>query len=103
MYQVYHSSNIVGKGGTDSNHYHIADAELDQWILDARSSADTAFRKQIYKTCLDRIIDWAVEIPNYQRKDGVIFSTERIKVDTLPTDLTPFYGWMSELYKLEMQ
>ena len=29
MYQVYHSTNIVGKGGTDSNHYHIADTDLD--------------------------------------------------------------------------
>ena len=102
MYQVYHSTNIVGKGGTDSNHYHIADEELDQWIMDARASADMAFRKQMYKACLDRIIDWAVEIPNYQRKDGVIFSTERINVDTIPKDLTPFFGWMSELYKLEM-
>ncbi len=102
MYQVYHSSNIVGKGGTNSNHYHIADAELDQWIMDARSSADMAFRKEMYKTCLDKIIEWAVEVPNYQRKEGVIFSPERVKIDTLPTDVTPFYGWMAELYKLEM-
>jgi peptide/nickel transport system substrate-binding protein len=36
MYQVYHSSGIVGQGGSDSNHYHVADPALDQLILDAR-------------------------------------------------------------------
>ena len=30
MYQVYHSSGIVGRGGSDSNHYHIADPDLDE-------------------------------------------------------------------------
>lgn len=102
MYQVYHSTNAPGLGGTDSNHYHIADEELDQWIMDARGSADMAFRKEMYKACLDRIIDWAVEIPNYQRKEGVIFSAERINLDTLPQDVTPFYTWRAELHLLEM-
>ncbi|HHU07397.1 MAG TPA: hypothetical protein GXZ59_03530, partial [Clostridiaceae bacterium] len=103
MYQVYYSTNSPGMGGTDSNHYHIADEELDQWIMDARSSADIAFRKEMYKACLDRIIDWAVEIPNYQRKEAVIFSAERINLDTLPKDVTPFYTWVAELYLLEMK
>ena len=45
MYQVYHSSNIVGKGGSDSNHYHIQSEKLDELILNARQSADQAYRK----------------------------------------------------------
>ena len=56
MYQVYHSSNVVGEGGSDSNHYHIQSAELDQMILDARTSADQAYRKEMYKACLDHRI-----------------------------------------------
>jgi len=102
MYQVYHSSNVVGEGGTDSNHYHIRDADLDQLIMDARQSDDQNYRKAIYKQALDIIIDWAVEIPTYQRQNIVIFSTVRINIDTLTPDITTFWGWQNDIELLEM-
>lgn len=102
MYQVYHSSNIVGLGGTDSNHYHIADEHLDEMILEARTSADHAFRKSTYKECLETILDWAVEIPAYQRQNAYVISTERVNIDTLTPDITTFWTWMNDLELLEM-
>ena len=77
MYQVYHSSGIVGRGGSDSNHYHIDDPTLDQLIVDARKSDDQSYRKAIYRQALDLIADWAVEIPAYQRQNSTVFSAER--------------------------
>ena len=103
MYQVYHSSNIVGvEGSSESNHYHIKDADLDKNIMDARTSADQSYRKSVYKACLDIILDWAVEIPVYQRQNCVIFSADRVKLDTVTPDVTTFYGWLSEIETLEM-
>jgi len=102
MYQIYHGNNIVGKGGTDSNHYHINDNQLNELIMEARTSDDQSFRKQVYKQCLDIIVDWAVEIPAYQRQNCIVFSTERINLDTLTPDITTFWGWMSELEALQM-
>lgn len=103
MYQVYHSNNIVGKpGSTESNHYHIADADLDAKIMAGRTSDDQAYRKSVYKECLDIIIDWAVEIPVYQRQNCIVFSTERINIDTITPDITTFWGWMSDIELLDM-
>jgi peptide/nickel transport system substrate-binding protein len=102
MYQIYHSSNVVGEGGSDSNHYHIADAEMDQLIVDARLSADQAYRKAVYKQVLDIIMDWAVELPTYNRSNLIIFSTERINVDTLTPDITTYWGWTNDIELLEM-
>lgn len=102
MYQIYHSSNIVGLGGSDSNHYHIQDATLDQLIIDARQSDDQSFRKATYKQALDIIIDWAVEIPDYQRQNCVIFSTQRINISTITPDITTFWGWLNDIELLEM-
>ena len=102
MYQVYHSSNIVGLGGSDSNHYHIQSEELDQLILDARASADQAYRKEVYKAALDEIMDWAVEIPAYQRQNIVIASTERVDIDTVTPDVTTYWGWLSEVETMNM-
>jgi len=102
MYQVYHSSNIIGKNGSDSNHYHIQDAKLDDDIIRARQSDDQAYRKTVYKEALDIIVDWAVEVPAYQRQNCVLFSTERINIDTLTPDITTFWGWMNDIELLEM-
>lgn len=102
MYQVYHSSGVVGAGGSDSNHYHIRDEQLDQLILDARKSEDQNYRKAIYKQALDIIIDWAVEIPTYQRQNCTVFSTERVNISTLTPDITTFWGWMNDIELLEM-
>lgn len=102
MYQVYHSSGIVGKGGSDSNHYHIADSELDDLIVQARKSDDQTYRKSVYKACLDLIIDWAVEVPSYQRQNIIVFSTERVNIDTVTPDITTFWGWMNDVELLEV-
>lgn len=103
MYQIYYSTNIVGMGGTDSNHYHIADSELDTLIMEARTSDDQTFRKTAYKQALDIIMDWAVEVPNYQRQNSVVFSAERLKVDTITPDITTFYKWFLEIENLELK
>jgi peptide/nickel transport system substrate-binding protein len=103
MYQVYHSSGVVGEGGSDSNHYHIRDAQLDQLIVDARKSDDQNYRKAVYKQALDVIIDWAVEVPTYQRQNSIIFSTERIAIDTLTPDITTFWGWLNDIELVEMR
>lgn len=104
MYQIYYSD--VANGGANaggSNYmYQIADPELDQMILDARASTDQTYRKAMYKACLDIVIDWACEVPVYQRKDAFVFSTERVNMDTVAKDITPFYKWLNEVDKIEL-
>ena len=99
MYQIYYSGDAAtGKKAGGSNYmYAIDDAELNKLILDARASVDQAYRKGIYKSCLDIVIDWAVEIPVYQRQNAIIFSAERVDLDTVTPDITTFYGWMMEI------
>lgn len=101
MYQVYYSTNGNGKGGTESNHYMIADDTLDELIMEARTSSDQAFRKATYKQCLDIIIDWAVEVPVYQRQNAVIMSTERVNIDTVTPDITTFWRWFRDIENME--
>ena len=103
MYQVYHSSGIIGRGGSDSNHYHIDDATLDQLIVDARKSDDQSYRKAIYRQALDLIADWAVEIPAYQRQNSTVFSAARVNLDTVTPDITTFWTWLKEIEKVAMQ
>ena len=96
MYQIYFSG-MDGKAAGGSNYmYDINDAELNKLILDARASLDQSYRKTMYKACL------AVEVPVYQRQNAVIFSTERVNMDTVTPDITTFYGWLSEIQNVEL-
>ena len=102
MTQVYSSANAHGNG-TNSNHYSVDDAELDELIKEGRSSADTELRKSIYKDAMNIIMDWGCELPLYQRKDCTVASSERIVIDTLPHDMTPYWGWYAEINTLDLQ
>ena len=115
MYQIYYSDvadagsatsgqNPLGgsKQGGSNYMYCIADPELDQLIMDARATTDQTYRKAMYKACLDIVIDWAVEIPVYQRQNCIIFSSERVDMDTVTPDITTFYGWRSEGQNVEL-
>ena len=82
--------------------YDIADADLDQLILDVRASLDQPYRKQLYKAALDIIVDWAVEVPVYQRQNAIVFSTERVKIDTVTPDITTYYNWYAEIQNIEL-
>ena len=97
MYQIYFSGDDSNAAGGSNYMYAISDPELNQLILDARASLDQTYRKAMYKACLDIIIDWAVEIPVYQRQNAIIFSTERVDMDTVTPDITTFYDWMMEI------
>lgn len=93
MYQLYHS-----EGST--NYYQINDEDLDTLIMDARQSTEQSYRKGLYKAAMEIIMDWGVEIPVYQRSDAYAVSTERVDVSSLPTDMTPYWNWKSELYNI---
>ncbi|MDR0635984.1 MAG: ABC transporter substrate-binding protein [Treponema sp.] len=101
MYQVYHSSNVIGKGSS-SNLYNIADPQLDRYIEAARASLDNAYRKEIFRSALEVILDWGVEVPVYQRQNCTIISTTRVNINTLPKDITTYWGWAAEIEKLEL-
>ena len=104
MYQVYYSD--VANGGKEpggSNYmYQIEDKDLDDMIMQARESTDQEYRKTIYRAALDKIIDWACEVPVYQRQEVTTFASNRIKVDTITPDMSSYYKWYSEIQNYEL-
>ena len=95
MYQLYHS-----QGAT--NYYAINDADLDELIMAARQTTDQEARKAMYKEAMEIILDWGVELPVYQRSEATIFSTERVNIDTIAKDMTPYWTYKSELNDTEL-
>ena len=96
MYQLYHS-----QGST--NYYQINDSDLDEYIMTARESDDQSYRKGLYKAAMEIIMDWGVELPVYQRSEAYVVSSERVDISSLPSDMTPYWGWKSEAQNIVMK
>ena len=96
MYQLYHS-----QGST--NYYQIDDPDLDELIEAGRQTLDTESRKPIYKEAMDIILDWGVELPVYQRSECTLVSSERVNVESVVKDQTPYWTWKDEIEKLELK
>lgn len=96
MYQLYHS-----QGST--NYYCINDADLDELIEAGRQTLETESRKAIYREAMDIILDWGVELPVYQRSECTLVSSERVNIDSVVQDQTPYWTWKDEIEKLELK
>ena len=72
-----------------------------KWRGDAPVT-DQEARKAMYKEAMEIILDWGVELPVYQRSEATIFSTERVNIDTIAKDQTPYWTYKAELNNLEL-
>ncbi len=97
MFQIYHS-----EGGSAKN-YRIYQKELDDLVMEGRTSTDQTYRKAVYKEALDYIVDYAVEIPIYQRQECTTYSAERIDLDSTVKDPTSFYTYRAEIENIAMK
>ena len=98
LYAWYHSDNVGG-----SNLFRIADGELDGYIMDYLSSDDLASRRAGCKAALDVAMEWGCVLPLYQPCLGVVTNAGQLDCDSLPEDMTPFYGWWAELEHLALK
>jgi len=103
LYSKYHTSNTLDSENSKDNFFYIKDSNLDNLITGALYSTDLDYKANNYKQAYNIIMNWAVEVPLYQRQSMVIFSNERLNIDTIPKDITPYWSWINEIEKLEIK
>ena len=115
MYQVYHIDSLASstsnwgykqiKAGSTTEAY--ADefgliTTLSQYIDAGRGTTVKEERKEIYSTALDLIMELAVEMPTYQRKDMSAWNSSVLNENSMTPekDLTPLNGLLARLWEL---
>lgn len=116
MYQVYHKDSkatsvlnwgyrqiLQNSGSKYDTEYGIV-SELSDLIDAARKIDDSdpagvgrASRASIYKDALDLVMQLAVELPTYQRKDLFAYRAEKIDISTFFQNPSSFKGLMSDI------
>ncbi len=119
MYQVYHKDSRAASTLNWGYDYIKRDADLYKYeqslvnelstlIDNARKTNDQGTRKTIYASALDMVMELAVELPTYQRKDMFAFRGDIIDANTMQHNeqgkeetLTPYNGPLSRIWEVD--
>ncbi len=96
--QLYHSS-LAGVAG--ANIYNLRDPEVDKLLEEVATTLDLEKRKELVAKELDLIMENAIVMPIFQRKNLNIFS-KNLKIDTVYKSSSPFYTYKDEIHLIEM-
>lgn len=97
--QIFHSKAADGAG---SNRYNLKDPNVDALIEEVATTLDLEERKELVAQELDLIMENAVVMPVYQRKNLNIFS-DNLNIDTVYRTDSPYHTFRDEYYKIEMK
>lgn len=77
--------------------------DLSALIEQGRTSLDSAVRKPIYSQALDKVMELAIELPVYQRKNLFIYDKTVIDESTLITgsDVTPYQSPIAKIWEVD--
>lgn len=111
MYQVYHKDSTAGSTlnwgyreikadrATYGYENQVID-ELSALIDQGRATTNQNTRKTTYWEALDLVMELAVEMPTYQRRDLTVYNKNKIDTNTLNQNPTAFDGLFSKIWEV---
>ena len=112
LYQVYHKNStatsvlawgykqILANPGYYTEETTILN-QLSDLIDDARETTDRERRTELYKQCMELILDLAVELPVYQRDVLYAYNSNVIDSSTLPTTINPYTSPIDKIWEID--
>ncbi len=95
-------TQLFGSKGND-NDVKLYSKEIDELQAQILKTVDFDERAALVAKELDLIMDAAVYMPVYQRKNMEIYNASTIKTETLPELTTTYWNYAKEISTLEMQ
>ena len=113
MFQVYSedstATSVIGYGiptikTSGSAAEKLLLHELSVLIQQARECVTVEERAPIYEAALDKLMDLAIELPTYQRKNMFVYNDYIIDVNSLTAsdDITPYWGPLAEIWNVSL-
>lgn len=111
MYQVYHKDSTAGSTlnwgyreiKADRAKYGYENQVIDELsalIDQGRATTTQNTRKTTYWEALDLVMELAVEMPTYQRRDLTVYNKNKIDTNTLNQNPTAFDGLFSKIWEV---
>ncbi len=87
--------------GGGQNRTNISNKELDGLLEEVVVTMDLKERSEKVARALDIVMEEAVEMPLYQRKNGYVYNPVTVDISTLP-ETTTYWNYERVLYKLKL-
>ncbi len=94
-------TQIFGSEG-GSNYQHYYNSEIDALQAEILQTVDFDKRCELVVQELDLIMEAAVYMPVYQRKNMEIYNAATLNLSTLPEETTTYYNYTNQYETLEM-
>ena len=110
MYQVYHKNSTATSVLAWGYREILADpsreendilTELSGLIDDAREITDQEDRTELYRQCMELILDLAIELPVYQRAVLYAYNSNVIDSSTLPQTINPYTSPIDKIWEID--
>jgi hypothetical protein len=87
--------------GGGQNRTNISNKELDNILEQIVVTMDLKERKALVAKALDIVMEEAVEMPLYQRKNGYVYNPVTVDISSLPETST-YWSYENVLYKIKL-
>ena len=94
-------TQIFGSEG-NSNHYGYKSAEIDALQKEILQTSDLEKRQELVAKQLDLIMEAAICMPVYQRKNMEVYNIANINEETLPEYTTVYWNYTNQIETMEM-
>ena len=112
MYQVYHknsnASSVRAWGYTqilanESAYWKEVEIlnDMSEIIDDARETSDRTKRTELYEKAMGYVLDLAVELPVYQRKQLYAYNANVIDSTSFPQDINPYSSPLDRIWEIK--
>ncbi len=87
--------------GAGQNRVNISNSTLDNLLEKIVITIDLKERQKLVAQALDIVMDEAVEMPLYQRKNGLVYNPVTVDISSLPKTST-YWTYEKQLWKLKL-
>lgn len=116
MFQIYYSDPKVNQAGSPKNYglYYLFEngteeekailVRLNELIMQGRESLNVDERKPVYAEALDKVMEIAIMLPTYQRKNMYAYNKDVVDSSSLvPAEqITPYKGPLAEIWNVSL-
>ncbi len=112
MYQVYHKNSNASSVKAWGYNYILA-SEGDYWmeidilntmssiIDDARETDDQKIRTALYEQAMGYVLDLAIELPVYQRKQLYAYNSNVVDPTSFPEEINPYSSPLDRIWEIK--
>jgi ABC-type transport system substrate-binding protein len=96
LYKKYYGSYDM-----DENYFSMVNGDINEYLSENRYQTDPEKKAEINNKIYGLVMDEAVEVPLFQERDMILFSSRRVDQKSVAADITPYYNWTEELYLVQ--